>query len=307
MIHYSLAQHLLRVWSRHWPLQLASVTVMTLVLVLVNFLFLAYSGFNQTVTNLSRGLEMVVYLNENATDQELESLKSTLNSSGDFTTVSYTDKTSATQKFLSALGDDSLELLKDPKWSSPVPASLELKLLESIPLNDRVSKLESWASRLKSIQFVEDIFYGQGWVENFSSFLSKSRIVMLAFWILSLSVGLLIVSNCIRLSFLQRREEIEVLELVGATARFIRMPFVLEGVVLGVVASLVSLAVSSVLHVGLLAWLNQSWGLWLDVAQIPALQFWQVVANMGAGILFGFLGAWSCVRRLNTGWSAAVG
>jgi cell division protein FtsX len=57
-----LRQHLFRAWRKHWPLQFASISVMTMVLVLLNFLFLGVTTFNQMVDSWGRGLEMIVYV-----------------------------------------------------------------------------------------------------------------------------------------------------------------------------------------------------------------------------------------------------
>ena len=126
-------------------------------------------------------------------------------------------------------------------------------------------------------------------------------------WGLSLSVGLLIVSNCIRLSFLQRKDEIEVLELVGATPKFIRVPFLIEGLVLGLTASILSILISYGAHSVLLGWLSSKLGFWMAIQEIKPIESWFLIANLILGAGFGVLGAWNCVRKINTGWSAAVG
>jgi len=299
-----MRQHLFRAWSRHWPLQMASVTVMSVVLLILNFMFLGLSTFNQTVGQWGRGLEMIVYVKEDASAANLDQLRQRIEKSGVFDQVQFISKNDATKKFLTSLGGESLELMKDPKWTSPIPASFELRLSEKVAMEDRVSQLQHWAAQMHSFDFVEDVFYGQGWVENFSRFLHSARGVVAVLWALSLSVGLLIVGNCIRLSFLQRREEIEVLELVGATARFIRMPFLVEGITIGLAASVFSLLLSFVLHSILLGWLGHKLDFWLALQQIAPMQPWYIFANVLTGVGFGALGAWNCVRKLNTGWAA---
>jgi cell division transport system permease protein len=302
-----LRQHLFRAWRKHWPLQFASISVMTMVLVLLNFLFLGVTTFNQMVDSWGRGLEMIVYVKEGISKDDLDQLAGRINKSGDFDKVEFTSKSEATKRFLEALGPESTELLRDPKWNSPIPASFELRLSEKIPVNRRLASLQNWSAQFHALEFVDDVFYGQGWIENFSRFIASARGLVALIWILSLSVGLLIVSNCIRLSFLQRRDEIEVLELVGATARFIRTPFLIEGLVLGLAASTLSLGLSFGLHTILLSWLSLKWNFWMALQSVPPLQTWYVAANLISGAVFGSLGAWNCVRKLNTGWSAAAG
>lgn len=302
-----LVQHLGRAWRKHWALQVASVTVMTLVLMILNLLFLGYSAFQSTVNQWGSGLEMTVYLQEGISTEAQKNLQAKLEGNRDFESVRFTDKAEATKKFLTTLGGESLNLLSDPKWQSPIPANYEIRLNSQFAVADRVGALSRWSHDLKAMAGVDDVFYGQGWIENFSKFLSSARGAAFGFWALCLSVGLLIVSNCIRLSFLQRKDEIEILELVGATPRFIRIPFLVEGVAIGVIASLLSISLSAIFHSAILNWIGSNWGFWLALNDVSIFQGWHIVLNIVSGLMFGFLGAWNCVRKLNTGWSAAVG
>lgn len=299
-------QHLARAWSRHFILQMASVTVMTLVLVLLNFLFLGYAGFTRTLGQWGQSLEMIVYLKDGSTEEAISKIRSMVETSGQFEKVGFTEKAEATKRFLTALGPDSLELLKDPKWSSPIPASFELLLSSDLSVEQRVPAMQMWSAKLKGLEAVEDIFYGQGWIENFTKFIASARGVLFVVWILSLAVGLLIVSNCIRLSFAQRREEIEILELVGATSSFVRQPFLVEGLTLGILASILSLTLSFFFHSFFIYWLSKTWTFWAALDGLKAMDGRTILINIVTALAFGWLGAWNCVRRLNTGWSAAV-
>jgi cell division transport system permease protein len=94
---------------------------------------------------------------------------------------------------------------------------------------------------------------------------------------------------------------------VGATSRFIRTPFLLEGAVLGILASILSLVLSYLLHSLFLAWVGDQMSFWVAIRELAPLKGWYIAANLCAGVGFGLLGAWNCVRKLNTGWSAAAG
>jgi cell division protein FtsX len=104
MNKHLLRQHLFRAWKKHWPLQFASVSVMTLVLMILNLMFLGFSSFNQMVAQWGRGMEMVVYLKEGTQAEQMETLREHIESSGDFEETRYTSKAEATKRFLQALG-----------------------------------------------------------------------------------------------------------------------------------------------------------------------------------------------------------
>ncbi len=300
-----LRQHIFRAWSRHWSLQLASVTVMTLVLMMLNALLFGFDVFNATINKWGQGLDAIVYFKESVPVDKIEEIRKQIEDSRDFVDVKFSNREESTKRFLQSMGPDAQELLEDPKWKSPIPDSLELKLSSKINMTDRPQVLENWSQRLGASGLIEDFFYGQGWIENFARFVSGAKGLILAIWILSLSVGLLIVSNCIGLSFWQRRDEIEVLELVGATRGFIRKPFLVEGLTLGLLSAGLSLGLSYLLHSAAIGWANQDLGFWISLDGVRALGWMSFAMNGITGLAFGFWGAWNCVRKLNTGWSAA--
>jgi len=291
---------------RHWPLQIASVTIMVLVLVMMNLLTLAANLFDRAVTETGRGLEMIVYLRDGAGEADVARVEKMARAGGDFTSVTSVDAARATRQFLASLGRESLALLDDPEWKSPIPPTLELRLSDQVAPEARVGTLRAWSGRFHATGVVADVFYGQGWVENFSRFIGGARTLFAGLWLLASAVGLLIVGNCIRLSFQQRRDEIEILELLGATPRFIRRPFMAEGLALGAVASALSLALSWGLHAAVLHWLAGAGASYVTVGTVAPLPWWCVALNVASASSFGALGAWDCVRRLNTGWSAAA-
>jgi cell division transport system permease protein len=303
----SIRQHLQRVWLRHWTLQVASISVMAVVLMLMNFLFLGQAAFKGLISHWGRGLEMVVYLKESLTDEQQEQLRRQIDASGDFQRIELVSKAQATQKFLTSLGPESLELLKDPKWHSPIPSSFELVLSEKVPVANRLQRMQEWNASFLQLPFVEDVFYGQGWVENFSAFVLKTGWVAIGVWIFSVLVGFLVVGNCIRLSFLHRRQEIEILELIGASSRFIRTPFLIEGLVIGLLAALASLGFSYLAHSWLLRWAAEEWGFLVTFGTVTPLSWTSAAMTLLTGLAFGLLGAWTCVRGLNTGWAASKG
>ena len=297
--------HLVRAWAHHFRLQLTSSAVLAAVLIVLNFIYLSYQAFDHTVARWGRDLGLTVYLSDAAIPATIDDLKQKAESAKIFGPVRYVSKASATAQFLKTLGPQAQTLTQDPQWESPLPASLELKLSDVVQPADRVGSLREWADRLRALPGVDDVVYGQGWVENLGRFIHGVQSGMALAWILALGIGFLVVSNCIGLSILQRREEIEILELVGATPFYIRRPFLVEGLVLGLGASAVSLALSWGLH----TWLIEKslgeldfWAVGLGLEALPRLL---IALNVSTAVAFGVLGAWSCVRRLNTQWSAA--
>ena len=121
---------------------------------------------------------------------------------------------------------------------NPLPASLEIRLKEG---HRNATSVAAVAERLKSFSFVDDVRYGQDWVERLDKLRNLTGIVGLVVGLAFASVAIVIIGVTIRLTILQRAREISIMRLVGATNNFIRGPFLLEGAIKGLFGGLLSL------------------------------------------------------------------
>lgn len=202
----------------------------------------------------------------------------------------------ALEEFRQQLGREAVLLQGLP--SDVIPASVEVRLKSRLWKREEVEQL---AVRMTRLDGVEDVRYGQEDIERLSSLLSAARttVVILGF-ALSLST-LLVIYNTIRLTLYARRDEIEIMSLVGATDFFVRAPFVIEGALQGLLGGGVAAVLVFVLQDTLLKWLADelasfsSSGLALEFVSWPLIS-----AMLGAGVLLGFGGsflAMVAVRR----------
>jgi cell division transport system permease protein len=121
---------------------------------------------------------------------------------------------------------------------NPLPASFEIRLKEGYR---NAAAAERVAKRLEGFSFVEDIRYGRDWVERLDKLRNLAGIVGLVIGAAFAAVAVVIIGVTIRLTILQRAREITIMRLVGATNRFIRGPFLLEGALKGLLGGLLSL------------------------------------------------------------------
>ncbi|HZM27313.1 MAG TPA: permease-like cell division protein FtsX [Gemmatimonadales bacterium] len=122
---------------------------------------------------------------------------------------------------------------------NPLPASFEIRLKEGYR---NAAAAERVAKRLEGFSFVEDIRYGRDWVERLDKLRNLAGIVGLVIGAAFAAVAVVIIGVTIRLTIMQRAREISIMRLVGATNRFIRSPFLLEGALKGLLGGLLSLA-----------------------------------------------------------------
>lgn len=300
-----VGQHIMRSWRHHFGLQLATVFVLSLVLIILAFVL----GFHQNVARVNStwgdSLELTAYMKDRAPEASVVQFARELEGGAEFSQVHLVSKDESLRRFADRMGQFAPEFVGISGSENPLPAYLEIRLKGEKSAQDKVGVLKALADRIAKNELVEDVSYGQGWIENWASFLTTVNVLSLGAIALTVLMGLLVVGNSVRMSLSQRRDEIEIMELVGATPRWIRLPFILEGAVTGFFASLLSIAVGYFLQVLLLNYLRGGLAFWSVSGELQPLGWvgWVGVTLIGMG--FGALGAYSCVRHLNSGWSAA--
>jgi cell division transport system permease protein len=168
--------------------------------------------------------------------------------------------------------------------SNPLPASLDVRL--KAPFRDAAHVAEV-ARRLQAYPFVDDVRYGRDWVEKLDRLRDIAGAVGAVVGAAFALVAIIIIGTTIRMAVLQRTREIAIMRLVGATDRFIRMPFLLEGLVKGLLGGLVAVGLSA-----------GAWAL-INAALLRATFFTPAQSAIGvaAGGVIGLLGSALSVGR----------
>lgn len=213
-----------------------STATIAISMLILGFFLLLYFNIGRAFEGWGNELKMVVYLADDAKPEETRAIKTYIEGRNETEAYNYISKKEALEDFKKRLGDSSIvEALS----SNPLPASFVIQLKEKYK---KSSSAEAFASALKTYKGVEGVDYGREWVEKFEFAFGLMRTVLLAFGgFLGLAV-FFIVYNTMKLKVYSRAEEIEIMKLVGATDRFIKAPFVVEGVAQGFFSSSFAMA-----------------------------------------------------------------
>src|SRR5512137_1475573 len=206
----------------------ASIGTIAVSFVIVGIFLIITGNLGALVADWKEQFQVTVFLEDGITGEQLALLKKRVQSERAVKSMTYTSKAEALQQFKREL--QGKESLLEGLGENPIPASLQLRVHEAYQTPEALKQLTASLSRLEG---VEDVMYGQEWVDRLSSVIHVLRLLGLS---VGLALGLasvLIVSNTIRLAVYARAEEIEVMRLVGATRLHIRLPFVLEGMIQG--------------------------------------------------------------------------
>ena len=216
-----------------FALSVATITISIFILGLFLILFLNLNSF---FLKLNNQIQLIAYLNDDITASQKSILENYISNYPKVESVKEVSREQALAEFQSNM-PDSLRGLLELDFN-PLPASYNIHFGE---VKNRFIHIRELAEKLKNKNGIESIEYGEDWIAKFEKFMAFSRIFLLALGCL-LCLGLtFIISNTIRLSIYSRQKEIELMLLIGATPRFVKIPFLLEGAFQGLVGSILAL------------------------------------------------------------------
>lgn len=179
---------------------------------------------------------------------------------------------------------------KDVLDVAVLPASIEVRLKEGFRDPTHVKEV---AARLNRYPSVDEIRYGEEWVEKLHNIRTIAGVAGTGLGLVFALVAIIIIGSTIRMAVLARAREIEIMRLVGATNWFVRSPYLIDGLVKGLLGGGVAV---------LLTWLANS-VISRNLVQTTFFKPWQVAAGLTAGALIGFCGsAVSVGRHLKQAW-----
>jgi cell division transport system permease protein len=216
---------------------LAVVTIAAGLFVLGFFLFLN-TNLQRLVDRWSEAAELSVYLHDDATQEQLRAVEDMIERSGLAAERRYLSKADAAARFRQDFPD--LAGAANGLERNPFPASFEVRLTPQA--KDAGEAVETFAATLTRTPAVADVRYDRRWLNRLNSAIRFVRgIAFLLITTLSIAAALT-VANVVRLAAYARRDEIEIMQLVGAPVAFIRGPFVVEGLLQGGAGALVAVA-----------------------------------------------------------------
>ena len=258
----------------------------------ITFALLTFGIFIVTVINLNRifddwgkRIHLIAYLDKNTNAVEIKKARERIANLPQTKNVTYVSKERALTILKESLKDQDgiLENLDE----NPLPASLEIKLKKAY---NNPQNLKTFVAEVKRIDTISDVEYGQEWLEKFSAFISIVKLVGVSIGAFLFLATILIISNAIKLTIYSRREEIEIMKLVGATNFFIQVPFFLEGFIQGLCGSLLALGILYVSYKILISKIIADYSLYLGALNLIFLSQKLVVALILFGIILGVFG-----------------
>lgn len=209
----------------------ASVGVVAVSLLILGSSLLLVVNAGEIATNLESDIEISIYLKDDTTSSQIKEVENKIKDMPEVAHVEFVSKEQALEEMKDKPGYK--DILTGLEENNPLPDTFRVKAQSA----DQVATL---AGQLESLSYVDHVRYGQGLVENLMVLSRWVRTAGLMLMSLLGVAAIFLIATTIRLSVFSRRREIGIMKFLGATNWFVRIPFLLEGIFLGLAGSLVA-------------------------------------------------------------------
>ena len=235
-IKYFVIEAAASLW-RSWQSALLAVLTIAAGLFVLGFFLIVNANLRPLVDRWSEAAEISVFLADTATPEQVDTIEQVIERSGLAASQEYVSKADAVARFKQDFPD--LALTAERLDSNPFPASVEVSL--DPDARDAGAAVDALAAALATAPGVADVRYDRRWLSRLNAAIRFARAVGIIVVAMLAVAAALTVANVVRLAAYARRDEIEIMQLVGAPQAFVRGPFVFEGILQGGAGALLAL------------------------------------------------------------------
>jgi cell division transport system permease protein len=261
-----------------------SVFTICISLLLLGVFVVVTLNASRFIESLRNKIELEAFLQEPISEEEVADLQRTVTSIEGVRKVTFISKEEAAQIFKKEFGEEITSVLD----FNPLPPSFKIALKDGYKT---LSRVEAISSNLKGLKGVESVVYRRTLLELIDQRTQSIHNIMLALGVVISLSAVFLVSNTIRLAIYARRKIVRTMELVGATSVFIRMPFLLEGMIQGFLGGVLAAGLLYLMLERALRWLSAEFSAYVHMDPL----FYVLVVAAGTGL--GLLGSIISVTR----------
>lgn len=287
---YSLKQALVQL-NRNKTMALTSLFSITAMLLILGMFFILVVNVNLLTESAKDQFDMVeVYMLDDATDDQINTIMDSVKALDYTDTVEFLDKDDAMNEMKDRWGDNGY--LLDGLQENPLPRSIRITLKnieDSQELVDYVSNFEG----------IEKVKYNQSEINKILKITNGIQVGALVIIVFLIFVSIIVVSNTVKLTVLARGREISIMKYVGATNWFIRGPFLIEGIIIGILAALISAGVICGLYSLIIANISEQMLVMFSTGLVPVAFMTEnlIVIFIALGVSIGAMGSMISMRR----------
>lgn len=274
---------------------LASIGTMAACIFLFGVFFSVILNFKNIVAQVESGVAITVFFEEGISEEEIQDIGAKLEKREEVSSVNYVSAEAAWEQFKTEYFGDKPELADAFTDDNPLANSANYQVF----LSD-VEKQKELVDYAKSMDGVRQVKSSEQVATTLSSFNILLGYVTAAIVIILMAVSIFLISNTVMIGIAVRKEEIAIMKLMGATDLFVKAPFIIEGITIGLIGSVVPLAILRYFYGVVSAYMTEKilgLGNWLNF--IVAGEVFEVLVpvSMCLGVGIGFLGSYITLRK----------
>lgn len=277
------------IWQNRF-LNVVTIITIALSVLIVSAFALFFVNANNFMNSWKKGIRVMVYLKAGMTAQEIRALQQRITGMSGVEEIRYisSDEALATLKAQMRRQASLFANLKE----NPLPDTFEVRMLPSA--RDDL-KIEALAVEIEALPAVAEVEYGQSWIGRLTSLVGLFRFTAIGMGALFFMASVFIVANTIRLVLYTRREEIEIMRLVGASDRFIKFPFYIQAIIVGALGGGIGIGTLFVAYASFYARFNT--GLSVGMLPIGFLDPFICAGIVVSSMLVGLLGCFLSLKQ----------
>ena len=274
---------------RNFSLSLASISCITITLLVVTISIILTYNVNNFSSLVEKDITIVTFLNVDIDEKGRNNVQKEIEKLPNIESIEYQDKVDITKDMMK-----SSETFKNimGSWSNeenPIQSTYLVKVIE---------KIADTAKKIKKIDGVDALKYGEGMVEQMVSVFDIIKKISLGIVVALIVVTAFLISNTIKITIASRKREIDIMRLVGASNLNIKIPFIFEGLFLGIMGAIIPIIVTIYGYVSLYEKFNgQVFSPFIKLIKPEPFVYKISLVLLAIGILVGMFGSWKAVRK----------
>ena len=293
-IAYCIKQGLKNIW-RNKMFSLASVATMAACIFLFGIFFCVVENFQHMVREMEKSVAVTVFFDEGLSQEQIDAIGEQIRSRTEVADVVFVTAEEAWDEYKEIYFEEAPELADGFEDDNPLAneAHYEIYLTDVESQDDLVTWLESVEGirRINESAQVADI------LTNFNLLIGYISIAII---LLLLCVSVFLISNTVTIGIAVRKEEIAIMKLIGATNGFVKAPFVVEGIIIGLIGASIPLALLYFLYTKLINFMGDKFNILTGLLQfLPVGEMFRILLPVGLalGVGIGFFGSFFTIRK----------
>jgi len=291
---YTLKQGVINIW-RNKLFSLASIATMSACIFLFGLFFAIVINFQSIVKDAQSGVTVTVFFVENISQEEINEIGNQIDKRTEVSKKNYVTAEQALETFSEKYFKGAEDLVEGFKEDNPLANSEHYEIF----LND-VALQDTLVTYLESLEGVREVKSSDVAANTLSDFNKLIGYISVGIILILLCVAIFLISNTVTVGIAVRKEEIGIMKLIGATDYFVRAPFIVEGILIGLIGSIIPLSFLYFLYNKIIVYIGEKFLFLNDILNfLPVKNVFSTLMPVGLllGVGIGFIGSRLTIRK----------